>query len=415
MSSVAVSAGWRPSTKARLLDHIRAAGTVSRVELAAATGLTPATITNVVRELVEEGLVREAGRVQSRGGSPRRLLELQRHAHYAVGIQMDRDTSAVVVLDFAGRLVAQTTLRGAGGGAPEATLRTLADHVDGLLLSGRVPRERVLAAGLVTHGPQDRSRGVLLPPRPTAAWRGYPLTETLSEALGMPVLLENDATAAAIGEQWMGDVPTDTFGVLYMASGLGGGVIVNGEVYRGRASNTVEIGHVTLDVAGPECSCGARGCVEALCGPSAIVTAALGDPVLSARLGLRAQEDQTLVGFERVARAARKQDPRARALLERASRGLGAAAVTLANLFDLDTLVLAGPGFTTAGPLIRDVVADVLNRWAFNRELGATSVLLSRHGGLAAAVGGALLVLRAATDGHADGVTVPLGRLRVGV
>ncbi|MGN8246546.1 ROK family transcriptional regulator [Cellulomonas soli] len=384
----------RPVTGALVLDLIRTAGTISRVELATTSGLTAATITNVVRDLMDEGLVHEVGRARSRGGSPRRLLELDPAAWYAVGVQLDRCTSAVVVTDFAGRRVAATSLRGVGRGTPEATLRTLAEHVDDLLASAAVPRERVLGVGLVTHGPQDRARGVILTPQPTPAWQDFPLTATLSDLLGLPVLLENDATAAAVGEQWVGSLDIDTFGVLYMASGIGGGVVVEAEVYRGRTANPVEIGHVPLDPAGPPCSCGNAGCTESLAGPSAVVARACAVPGLGERLRMSGDEDDVLADFERVARAAARGDRDAQDLLEDSARHLGTAAVTLMNLFDLDTVVLAGPAFATAGPVYVDLAQQAVERGALARLLRPVRVRLSTDVGAAAAVGGALVVLR---------------------
>lgn len=382
------------TTPALVLDLVRASGTVSRVELAERCGLTPATITHAVRELLDAGLLHEAGRTPSRGGSPRRMLELTSDAHYAVGIQMDRSSSTVVVTDFTGTVRASTALVGAGRAEPQRMLAWIADHVLDLLASAEVPRERVLGVGFVTHGPQDRARGRLLTAQPTQAWFEFPLTDALEAEVGMPVLLENDATAAAIGEQWAGTLPTSTFGVVYMATGIGGAVVVDSQAYRGRSSNTAEIGHVTLDTAGPLCVCGNRGCVQVTAAPPAVVARALGDRRLAADLRLSGTPDDHLADFERLARGAAHGDPRARALLHDAADQLGQSAVTMANLFDLDTLVLAGPAFTTAGPLYRDRIHALVSTRSHTRTLSPPQVVLSENVGSAAAIGGALVVLR---------------------
>lgn len=392
------------STKARLLDIMRTRGTVSRVELVGATGLTPGTITNVIRELLDDGLVQEAGQARSTGGQPRRLLRLRGQAHYAMGVQMDRCTSSVVLADFTGRLVAQKTLQGSGSHAPGAMLEILAAQIHNLLEDQKVPFESVLGISLVTHGPQNRIEGTLLAPRPTPQWYGYPLVPALSRLTGLPVILENDATAAAMGEQWLGDVSAESFGVIYMASGLGGGAVVNKEVYRGGGSNTVEIGHISLDASGPPCECGNRGCVENSCGTEAVVARAVRDGPLRDRLGLKDNRAETLSDFERISSAAVGGDLDARLLLEDAARGLGQAAVTLVNLFDLSTVVLAGPAFSTAGTLLRDHISATVNAAAFNRELQPINVVLSSHGSLAAAIGGSLQVLRTASDPRERGV-----------
>ncbi|WP_051393204.1 ROK family transcriptional regulator [Glycomyces arizonensis] len=385
----------RVTTTGRVLDLLRTRGTLSRVELAGRTGLTAAAITHVVRRLIDDGLVHEVGRVPRQGrGQPRRLLELAPDSWYAVGVQVDRTTSTIVVLDFAGERVAEAGLRGSGGAGPEATLAVLADHVADLLRASGVPRERVLGAGLVTHGPQDQERGVLLTAQPEPEWLEFPLTGTLSERLGLPVLLENDATAAAFGEQWAGEVPTDTFGLIYMASGIGGGVIVDGESYRGRASNAVEIGHVALSGGSTVCVCGNRGCAQAEAGPRTVVEQVLADGALAERLGVKGEADGTIADFERIARAWHRGDRGAAELLERSARWIGQAAVTLVNLFDLDTVVLSGPAFVTAGPLYREHVAAELERRALSRALRRPEVRVSTNVITAAAVGGALHVLR---------------------
>lgn len=385
----------RVTTSGRVLDLLRTRGTLSRVELAGRTGLTAAAITHVVRRLIADGLVHEVGRDPRQGrGQPRRLLELAPDSWYAVGVQVDRTSTTIVVLDFAGERIADAGLRGSGGAGPEATLTALADHVAVLLREAGVPRERVLGAGLVTHGPQDQERGVLLTAQPEPAWLEFPLTATLADRLGLPVLLENDATAAAFGEQWAGAVPTDTFGLIYMASGIGGGVIVDGESYRGRASNAVEIGHVALNGGSARCVCGNRGCAQAEAGPRAVVERALADGALTERFGLRGEPDGTIADFERIAGAWHRGDRDAAGLLERSARWLGQAAVTLVNLFDLDTVVLAGPAFVTAGPLYRDHVAAELERRALSRALRRPRVRISTNVDTAAAIGGALHVLR---------------------
>ncbi|WP_282947994.1 ROK family transcriptional regulator [Cellulomonas endometrii] len=386
----------RAATGALVLDLVRTHGTVSRVELADRSGLTAATITHVVRDLLAEGLLREVGRLTGGVGSPRRLLELDAGAGYAVGVQLDRSASSVVVTDFAGRRVASTGVRGAGRGRPEETLPVLARHIDLLLEGAGIARGRVLGVGLVTHGPQDRERGTVLTGQPTPEWRGFPLTSTLSGLLDLPVLLENDATAAAVGEQWVGALDVDTFGVLYMATGIGGGVVAGAEVYRGGTGNPVEVGHIPVDPGGPACACGNRGCVEALAGPGAVVAAATREPGLAARLRLDGRPDARLADFQRVARAAVAGDPVPLALVEASARRLGTAAVTLMNLFDLDTVVLAGPAFGVAGALYVDRAQEVVDAGALARLLRPVRVRLSRDVGVSAAVGGALVVLRSA-------------------
>jgi predicted NBD/HSP70 family sugar kinase len=378
-----------------VVDLIRAARAVSRVELAAATGLTAPTISEVVRELIAEGLVLEAGRGASTGGKPPVLVQLNPRARYSVGVQLERNTCVIVVVDLAGRPVARTSFRGAASMPPDRALPLLAAQINALLATVAVERDKVLGVGLVSYGPQDWDAGVLLSPQPTEQWLGHPVAQRLAERLALPVLLDNDATAAAIGEYWLGTVdPRATYGCIYMATGIGGGVVVAGEVYRGSSSNSVEIGHISIDVNGDECTCGNLGCLENYAGPSAVVRQALTTPGLAQRLSLDPVAEDVLTEFTRIAAAANAGHPAARALIERSARYLGYAAVTMTCLFDLDMIVLAGPSFAVAGTIYQALIQQEVDRRTFARQAHPVRVVPSISGSDAAAIGGAVLVLR---------------------
>jgi predicted NBD/HSP70 family sugar kinase len=387
--------GTRPKTRGAVLDMIRAARTISRVELAASSGLTPPTISEIVRDLMADGLVVEAGRGASTGGKPPTLLQLNPSACYSVGVQLERNTCVIVVVDLAGRQVARTSFRGTAQMPPEQALPFLAAQVNAILDAAEVDRGTVLGVGLVSYGPQDRPAGLLLTPQPTEAWRGYPVAPRLAEILGMPVVLDNDAAAAAIGEYWMGTVdPRSTYGCIYMATGIGGGVVVAGEVYRGSSSNSVEIGHISIDVHGDECPCGNRGCLENYAGPAAVVRQALERPGLADQLRLDPAGTDFLTEFARIAAAANTGNAPARELIEQSARYLGYAAVTLTSLFDLDLIVLAGPSFAVAGSIYQTLIQQEVDRRTFARRAHPVRVVPSVSGSDAAAIGGAVLVLQ---------------------
>ncbi|GAA4969369.1 ROK family protein [Actinoplanes utahensis] len=403
----------RPKTRGAVFDLIRAARSISRVELAASSGLTPPTISGLVRDLMIEGLVVEAGRGVSTGGKPPTLLQLNPSARYSVGVQLERNTCVIVVIDLAGHRVARTSFRGTAQMPPEHALPFLAAQVNAILDAVAVDRGKVLGVGLVSYGPQDRHAGLLLSPQPTGEWLDYPVAPRLAEILGMPVLLDNDAAAAAIGEYWLGTVdPCSAYGCIYMATGIGGGVVVAGEVYRGSSSNSVEIGHISIDVHGDECSCGNRGCLENYAGPAAVVRQALTGPGLAEQLALDPAGTDFLHDFARIAAAANAGHPQARPLIEQSARYLGCAAVTITSLFDLDLIVLAGPSFTVAGSIYQTLIQQEVDRRTFARRAHPVRVVPSVSGPDAAAIGGAVLVLQSeltagrtrAQDGAAPGV-----------
>ncbi|GAA1875201.1 ROK family transcriptional regulator [Myceligenerans crystallogenes] len=396
-------AGTRPPTLAAVLDIIRDQGPISRVELASETGLTQATMTHAVRKLMALGYVHETGTVPSSRGKPRRLLELAAGACYMVGIQFDRFAAVGVLVDLAGRVVARRRMAGAGEREPGVVVAEFAGHVRSLLEDAGVDRSAVAGIGLATHGPQDRDAGVLLTPQPTPAWLGYPVAATLAEATGLPVTIENDATAAGIGIQAAKDAPA-SFAVVFMSAGIGAGIMLDGHPYRGTTSNGVELGHISIDARGARCDCGNRGCLDTVAGPTAVASRARADAGLAARLRLDhgalpgtapGSPSDPLSVFLAVAGAARDGDPAAAGLVEESARMLATATVTLVNLFDVGRVVLAGNAFTgDVGPVYRDALQAVLERSVFMRHVHTVRAELAPDVALAPAVGAAAMVLR---------------------
>jgi predicted NBD/HSP70 family sugar kinase len=391
---------------------IRAAGTISRVGLINATGFTGATISTVVRRLIDDGLVVETGRAESTGGKRRVLLQLNQSSRYAVGVHLDHAGLTYVLTNLGGSVVARMSRAGAGAEDPPTVVARMASEVDALIDGVGVKRERVLGLGLVSPGPLSPTSGMRLTPPLMRHWEDFPLDRALQEATGLPVVSDNDATAAALGEHWSGGVGgAATFAALYMGTGIGAGLLVDGMTYRGASGNAGEIGHSCLDVEGPECWCGARGCVEALAGPSAVVAAARADEGLARAAGLDGGSGRRLTSvtadFAAVTRAARRGEQGARALLDRSARYLAVAARTLANIMDLELLVLTGPSLAIAGSVYLPVVREELDRAFFSRAAHPVAVRLSRSAATAPAIGAAAMVLQSELVPLRQGLRLP--------
>jgi len=395
-----------------VLDVIRAAGTISRVGLIQTTGLTGATISTVVRRLIDDGLVIETGRAESTGGKPRVLLALNQPSRFAVGVHLDHSGIAYVLTNLGGAVVARMSRAGAGVADPPVVVARMAREVDALIEGVGVDRSRVLGLGLVSPGPLTPASGMRLTPPSMRHWEDFPLDRTLQEAVRLPVVLDNDATASALGERWSGGVgAAATFAAVYMGTGIGAGLLVNGNAYRGTSGNAGEIGHICLDVDGPECWCGARGCTEALAGPAAVVAAARGDAAIAEATGLDRPADHArssvVADFAAVARAARSGDAGARDLLERSARYLAVATRTLANVMDLELIVLTGPGLAVAGSIYLPVIQAELDRSFFARASHSITVQLSRSAATACAIGAAAMVLQSELAPLRQGLRLP--------
>ncbi|WP_448058495.1 ROK family transcriptional regulator [Cellulomonas hominis] len=389
-----------PGSRAFVVDLIRSSGPISRVELVEATGLTQPSISNIVRRLIDDGVVRETGATVATGGKPRALLVINSHAAYGIGVHLGVDTITCVATDTRGGAVGRLLVEGAGERHPEEVVDLVAGVVGDLVGGLGLARESLAGVAVVAPGQIRASANPVTGPPGLARWAGFPLAARLERAVGLPVLVDNDSAAAAIGEFWARQVSRErTFGCLYMGTGIGAGIVVDGALHRGASSNAGELGHITAVSGGIACYCGNHGCLERYAAPPALVARARAHPTLLADLDLASQDDAR--AFDALARAAVYGVQPARELLDESARLLADAAVSLVNLLDLDTLVLAGPGFAVAGSIYTAAVRERLGAAAFARATHGVDVDLSSNPRDSAAVGAAALVLQGSVaPGH---------------
>ncbi|MER7400049.1 ROK family transcriptional regulator [Streptomyces sp. NPDC000151] len=286
----------RGHNAAVLLGLLRAAGEggVSRLELAEGSGLTPQAVSKITARLREAGLATEAGRRASTGGKPRTVLRLVPGARYAIGLHLDRDESVAVLADLAGEPVAvRRAPLDLGAGADEVLAAAAAQVAE---VRAAAPGAQVIGAGVACPGPLDHRTGVLHRVTGLPQWDGYPLRAALAERLGLPVVLDKDTNAAAHGlAQRAGGA--ESFGYLHLGTGLGAGLVLGGAVHRGARTGAGEFGHQVVQLDGPRCGCGKRGCIESLC----LAAVAAGDPAEAARvLGVGAANLVELLDVDRV-------------------------------------------------------------------------------------------------------------------
>lgn len=379
-----------------VLDLIRSAGIISRVELAAQSGLTEASISRIVKLLIANGLVAETGRGTSTGGKRPTLLELNRSARHAVGIYLSNYRTRYVLTDLSGQVVAHSESR--VGIVDHKRVEAVAEAqtvITALLTAAQVPRDSLLGIGIAVPGRQEVNK--YLPgghPEDWAEWDWSSIQRDFAEGTGLSVSVENDSTCGAIGEFWISrSTATRDFGVVTMAAGIGFGLITGGDVYRGATSNVGELGHVVVDAHGPECECGNRGCLELYASPSNIVRQALADDVLAARLALTGETVSLWADYERLAIAASNGDEAASTHIVAAAHMLAVALTSITNILDLERVVLTGPALDHVGALVSETVRADLHARAFARNVHTTEVRVSESGRDAAAVGAASLVI----------------------
>lgn len=378
-----------------MLDLIRSAGATSRVEIASRMGLTEASVSRIVKQLVSSGTVVETGRGTSTGGKRPTLLQLNPAAGHAIGVFLSEQRTTYVLTDLAGAVLATIERPGATHRSTSDLAEQAPEALRELLAAASIPADSLLGLGVATpgrasHPHADPRTG----PLRTPDWDWARIEADFARSTGLPVAVENDSTCAAIGEFWTtrGSASTD-FAVVNMAVGIGFGLVTGGDVYRGATSNVGEIGHMIIDVDGAECACGNRGCLETVSAASAIVRRALADEALSARLDLTGDAEQVADDYQRIARAAADGEVDCLTLIEDAARILGKVLVSVTNLLDLEQIVLTGPALDHVGDQVRAVVDEELRERAYIRRVHPTHVRLSSNRRLASAIGAATLVL----------------------
>ncbi|WP_246165421.1 ROK family transcriptional regulator [Arthrobacter yangruifuii] len=376
-----------------ILDAIRRSGQgLSRVELVGAVGLAPQTVSNIVRRLLDAGLVTEAGKTSGGAGKPRTTLRVHAAGSYAVGVQLDPAVTTSVLLDLMGNVVARRIADTPHGNNPAQVLTAITSQVASLLTETGVDRGRVAGLGVATPGPIDRESGTVLDPPNLPGWHRVPLRSGLASSTGLPVLIEKDVSAAAAAEIWVsGRRSTPSFLFVYIGTGIGCAVALDGEVLHGVSGNAGEIGHLVTDASGPECSCGQRGCVAVTCTPRSLVRAAHG-PGSAPAVPPGAPDSAITAAFLDICRSAVSGDEAAARLVDRAAVRTANAVATLAAVYDVDRVIFGGPFWS---PLSARYLAAVPAALADRPVPGSRPIEVSATvlGEDVTAVGAACLVL----------------------
>jgi predicted NBD/HSP70 family sugar kinase len=226
----------------------------------------------------------------------------------------------------------------------------------------------------------------------TDRWETYPVEIELQRLTGLSVIRENDAHCAALGEYWTAGDSTRDFVTVYMAEGVGAGILIGGGIYRGSSGSAGEISHIEVDPEGPLCRCGRRGCLATVATPQALVPRIAADPRLAEACGVT---PETSFGetYRRFCDAVHNGVPAVVKLFDTAANQLASVILDLVNTLDLDLVTLAGPGFTQLGEEYRSRIQRRLNESAYLREVHPITVRLGAGGADAAALGAASVVL----------------------
>ncbi|MFB7012728.1 MULTISPECIES: ROK family protein [unclassified Streptomyces] len=319
-----------------ILALLLAESPLSRVELARRTGLSSTAVTKAARPLIDDGYLHELPpeRTAPGAGRPVNPLAVTPDREFVVGVKISADTLFGAVCDLRARM-RTTASRPLGDRDPAAVCGLLADLVAELLDADPKYRARTRHLGIAVSGDVDRPRGrvrySVLP-----SWRDVPLADTVAAATDLIVTVENDVKAITAAEHWFGEgIGTEYFALVTIGAGIGSGIVINGELVAGAYGVAGEMGHISIDPAGPRCHCGQVGCVEAIASSDAVLAA------------IRSATDDPDLDFDGAVQLARGGDPAAQGAFARAGHAIGVGIATLVNLVGPERVVVTGEGLDT--------------------------------------------------------------------
>jgi predicted NBD/HSP70 family sugar kinase len=361
----------REANRARIVDSLKHHGHLTQVELAGATGLSPATVSNIVKELAASGVLHTT--VGARSG--RRAIEvtLARQLGLVAGLHFSARHLRIAISDIGRTVVAENHVPLALEHRYDRELDRAALLLTDMVESVNASLSDILAVGVAIPAAVEIGTGMISTPGLMRGWKGVPLAEELENRIQRSVFIDNEANLGGLAEFRAG-AARGARGAAYIRVGhsISAGLLINGELFRGVTGKAGQIGHVTIDENGPICHCGSRGCLDTLAGGPALLELFRGDP------GMQRIRDLIL--------RAENGDASARRVIADAGRHIGIAAASLSNLLDPELLVIGGE-LAQAGEILLAPMRHALERSALASSEGVPAIVQGALGDRAELLG----------------------------
>jgi predicted NBD/HSP70 family sugar kinase/biotin operon repressor len=371
----------RTANRRRVIETLRTNGSMTRSALARSTGLSRTTISTLLGELIEQGIVAEAsdGGARRGAGRPATVVRLDHSAGAAVSIDVGARHLAVAVGDLAHQVRAERWVPLPAAHRAEDGMDRAAELVRDALAEADVEKS-VIGAAMGLPAPISQPAGLVASSNILPGWADVHVADEMSERLGIPVFVENDSNLGALAESaWGAGAGFDQLAYIKAATGIGAGLVQDGKLFRGTTGTAGEIGHTTVAEDGPICRCGNRGCLELYAGGAALLDALH-------------QSHPDVETLEQVVQLAHENHPACARVLADAGRHIGGAIANLINLFNPRRIIvggeLAGAGETVLAPM--RVAAE---RSAVQAAVEAVEIVPGVLGQRAELLGGLALVL----------------------
>jgi glucokinase-like ROK family protein len=381
-----------------VLRYLHTSEPLSRARLAGLTGLNKTTVSSLVEELAQRGLIREVGLDNSGSGRPAMLLALNPEAGLIVGVALGVDFASVILADFVGEIQWRRLEDVDRAESQETMIQHTLDIVKEAIEVGRSRHARLLGLGIATPGTVDVDEGFLIF-SPNLQWHNVAYRQIFEDETGLRVFVDNDANAAALAEHLFGVARhAEHFVNIFAGVGVGGGFFLNGELYRGAGGFAGEIGHTNfmLEHYRRPCRCGNRGCWETSVAQDSVIERvrtrlAVGRNSLVSQL---MSEQKVPLGLPIILQAARAGDGQSLEALSETGALLGLGIANLVSTFNPELVILGGP-LSEAGEYLLPSIREAIQNTVLPEISEQAEIILSPFGGDASVVGAVALVVDA--------------------
>jgi predicted NBD/HSP70 family sugar kinase len=399
----------RKSNRSRALWQLFFNGPLTRQEVGALSGVSTATVSNLVAALEAEGVVVEVGLEDSNGGRPRGLLQVNPGYGYVIGVDVGETAFLVELFDFRLQMRARhTSVTDMAMLDPEDAVSHITEGIESVIAESGVDRRAILGVGVGVPGLVEHRADAVVHGQ-SVGWHAVPLEAMLRSRTGLPILVDNCARTLGQAEKWFGAARgTDNAVIALLGIGVGTCIFSNGEVYQGATGSAGEWGHSTMVVGGRTCRCGAEGCLEAYVGAGAI--AARYEQLKGRHVTTSPGE---LEGRVTAIIDAAGRDPAAAQVLEETATYLGAGIADLVNLFNPERVAVGGWLGQALSDALLSRVREAAGRHALHLPFSRVEIVKADLGKDAVALGGATLPIARLLAAGAV-VTEPAARRRTG-
>lgn len=379
----------REANRSRVVRAVQQHGSLTQVELAGITGLSPSSVSNIVTELADAGVLDTTPSIRS--GRRARMVTLARSIGVVAGIDVSARALRIALSDTAMRVLAEETLPLAPDHRADLSLQRAASLLHELVESVDVGGDELLAVGVGVPAPVDVAAGRISSSALLRGWDGAPVSDLLATRLQVPIVVDNDANLGALAEARYGaGVGADPVAFVRVSHTIGAGIVLNGRILHGRRGTAGELGHVIVDEQGAVCRCGNRGCLETVAGSAAMLQ------LLHASHGHLTLEDAVTRAID--------GDLGCRRAIADTGRALGAAVANMCNVLDPEIVVVGGE-VARADQLLLDPLRDAVDRHTMRSPVGSPAVVAAEFGEQAGLRGALAAALDRAREMGALGVT----------